>query len=289
MTIAFKYIGKRIDDFLKTKEYDLQRTAKINVSSDKVNWSLENKLNPDGAIDSELDVSHRFDRETLSLKTSTTKAPKFEVKSKRFESKFDLKACIQDPTLELNICQQRAKYTLCCDTTYDWANQNCEAELALSYSGVDRMVLGTKMVAKREGGKPLEVSDYNVGVQFNRNADQTFAVTTEKQFKKVKVGAEFQVRDSYRGFAQVSYQTADEETSPLGYSVGVQRNISDTASVRGVVRSDQTMSVLYGNNFTDSGVCAKVAANFDFTKEASQRASLQWKVIFGTGSASCCK
>jgi len=289
MTIAFKYIGKRIDDFLKSKEYDLQRTAKINVGSDKVNWSLKNTLNADGAIESELDVSHRFDRETLSLTTSTTKAPKFEVKTKRFESKFDVKASVQDPSLELNLCQQRPKYTLCADTSYNWANQNCEGKLAVSYSGVDRMVLGTKVVAKREGSKPLEVTDYDIGVQFNRNADQTFAVTTEDQFKKVKVGAEFKVRDSYRGFAQVSYQTKDEESTPLGYAVGVQRNISETASVRGVVRSERTASFLYANNFTDSGVCAKIAANFDFTKEASQRASLQWKVIFGTGSAPCCK
>ena len=123
-------------------------------------------------------MSHRFDRETLSLKTSTTKAPKFEVKSKRFASKFDVKASVQDPSLELNLCQQRAKYTLCCDTSYDLSNQNCEGTLAVSYSGVDRMVLGTKVVAKREGSKALEVTDYNVGLQFNRNADQTFAVTT---------------------------------------------------------------------------------------------------------------
>jgi len=289
MTIAFKYIGKRIDDFLKTKEYDLQRTAKICVSSDKVNWSLENKLNGAGAIESELDVSHRFDRETLSLKTSTTKAPKFEVKSKRFKSKFDLSASVQDPSLELKLCQQRPKYTLCCDTLYNWSNQNCEGTLAVSYSGVDRMILGTKVVAKREGQKAIAVTDYNVGLQFDRNADQTFAVTTEDQFKKVKVGAEMKMRDSYRGFAQVSYQTSDEESSPLGYSVGVQRNLSDTASLRGVVRSNKTMSVLYANNFTDSGVCAKIAANFDFTKEPAQRANLQWKVVFGTGKGPCCK
>jgi len=287
MTIAFKYIGKRIDDFLKAKEYDLQRTAKICVSSDKVNWSLENKLNRDGAIESELDVSHRFDRETLSLTTSTTKAPKFEVRTKRFQSKFDLKASIQDPLLELKLCQQRAKYTLCLDSAYNWSNQNCEGQLALSYSGVDRMVLGTKVVAKRQGDKALQVTDYNVGLQFNRNADQTFAVTTEDQFKKVKVGAEFKVRDSYRGFAQVSYQTADEQK--LGYSVGVQRNISDTASVRGVMRSDRTLSMLYANNFTDSGVCAKIACNFDFAKEPAQRANLQWKVVFGSGKGPCCK
>jgi len=292
MALPFKNIGKRINDFLKPKEYQLNRTAKINVSSDKVNWSLENKLNKDGAIESELDVSHKFAKDTLSLKTSTTKAPKFEVKTKRFESKCDVKASIQDPKLEINLCQRRPKYALCFDTTYDWSNQNCDGELALSYAGIDRMLLGTKVKVERsQKQQQLGVTDYNVGLQFNKSPDQTFAVTTENQLTKVKVGAEFQVRDNYRGFAQVSYNTAQDENNnaALGYSVGIQRNISKTACIRGVFRNDQTASVLYSNNFTDSNVCAKIAANFDFSKDPSQRASVQWKVVFGGGKKPCCK
>jgi len=292
MTLPFKNIGKRINDFLKPKEYDLNRTAKINVSSDKVNWSLENKLNKDGGIDSELEVSHKFDRDTLLLKTSTKKAPKFEIKTKRFQSKFDLKASIQDPKLEINLSQKRAKYALNVDTKYDWSNQNCDGEIAVSYSGIDRMLLGTKVKVERsQKEQNTGVTDYNVGLQFNRNKDQTFAVTTENQLTKVKVGAEFQVRDNYRGFAQVSYNTAAEEkdNGPLGYSVGIERKISPTASLRGVFRNDQTASVLYCNNFSESNVCAKVAANFNFNADPAQRASLQWKIIFGSGGKSCCK
>ena len=80
-----------------------------------------------------------------------------------------------------------------------------------------------------------------------------------------------------------------DNNGPLGYSVGLQRDISKTACVRGVFRNDQTASVLYSNNFTDSKICAKVAANFDFAKPPSQRASLQWKIVFGSGGKSCCK
>jgi len=295
MALPFKNIGKRINDFLKPKEYELNRTAKICVSSDKVNWGLENKLNKDGAIESELAVSHEFNQDTLSLTTSTTKAPKFEIKTKRFESKFSLKGSIEDPKLELNACQRRPKYAVCFDTTYDWNNQNCDGELAVSYAGIDRMLIGTKVKVERsQKQQTLGVTDYNVGLQFNRNKDQTFAVTTENQLQKVKVGAEFQVRDNYRGFAQVSYNTGQEEKDnnkgPLGYSVGLQRDISNTACIRGVFRNDQTASVLYSNRFTDSNVCAKVAANFDFSKPPSQRANLQWKIVFGSGVGNkpCC-
>merc|ERR1712083_1251022 len=134
------------------------------------------------------------------------------------------------------------------------------------------------------------VTDYNVGVQFNRNPDQTFAVTTENQLSKVKVGAEFKVRDNYRGFAQVSYDTQEESSADsMSYSVGVQRDISKTAKIRAVYRKDMTASVLYSNDFTDSNVSTKVAANFDFAKDPSQRASLQWKIVFGSGAKPCCK
>ncbi len=106
----------------------------------------------------------------------------------------------------------------------------------------------------------------------------------------MKVGAEFKVRDNYRGFGQVSYNTGQEEkgnNGPLGYSVGLQRDISKTAHVRGVFRNDQTASVLYYNRFTESNMCAKVAANFDFAKPPSQRAQLQWKIVFGSGGKDC--
>jgi hypothetical protein len=293
MALPFKNIGKRINDFLKPKEYKLNRTAKINVSSDKVNWSLENKLNGNGAIESELEVSHQFDQETLKLITSTIKAPKFEVKTKRIQSKFDVKASVQDPKLEINLCQKREKYALCIDSTYDWSNQNCDGEVAISYAGIDRMLLGAKAKVERsQKQQTLGVTDYNVGLQWNRNEDQTFAVTTENQLQKIKAGAEFKVRDNYRGFAQISYNTGAEEkdNGPLGYSVGIRREMTNTSHIRGVFRSDQTASVLYANNFTDSNVCAKIGANFDFTKEPSRRASVEWKVVFGCGdSKSCCK
>lgn len=283
MALPFKYIGKRINDFLKPKEYALDRTAKINVSSDKVDWSLENTLNKDGAIESELNVSHQFEKDTLSLTTSTTEAPTFEISTKRFASKFDLSANVQDPVIETNFCHKRAQYAVCVDASYDWSNQNMDGEVALSYAGIDKVLLGTKVKVEQSQKMPaFGVTDYNIGVQFNRNSDQTFAVTTENQLSKVKVGAEFKVRDSYRGFAQVSYDTQEESSADsMSYSVGVQRDISKTAKIRAVYRKDMTASVLYANDFTDSNVSAKVAANFDFTKDPAQRASLQWKIIFG--------
>jgi len=292
MTAPFKNIGKRINDFLKTKEYDLDRTAKINVSSDAVNWNLENKLNKDGAIESELGVTHRFDRDTLTLTTSTTDAPKFEIKTKRFASKFDAKASIQDPEIEVNLCQKRPKYTLCLDTSYDWNRSHCDAAFAASYGGIDRILMGFKAEIKKEGPNAMELSDHNIGLQFDRNDDQTFSVTTENKFQKVRVGTECQVRDGYRGFAQVFYDSAakGDNARNMGYSVGIQRKISDSTTLRGVVRDNKTASVLYTNRFKDSGVCTKLAANFDFAKPPAERANLAWKVVFGCGTPKgCCK
>merc|ERR1712099_179488 len=96
--------------------------------------------------------------------------------------------------------------------------QDCDGEVAISYAGIDRMLLGTKVKVERsQKQQTLGVTDYNVGLQFNRNSDQTFAVTTENQLQKVKVGAEFKVRDNYRGYAQVSYDTnAKDDADSMG-------------------------------------------------------------------------
>ena len=114
----------------------------------------------------------------------------------------------------------------------------------------------------------------------------------ENKFQKVKVGADCHVRDGYRGFAQVFYDTAakGDNARNMGYSVGLQRNISKNTFIRGVFRDNKTASVLYSNNFADSGICTKMACNFDFTKPPAERANLAWKMVFGCGSASsCCK
>jgi len=267
----------------------LDRTAKITVNSDDVNWSLENKLK-NNAVESELGVTHRFKQDTLTLTTSTTDAPKFEVKTKRFASKFDAKASIQDPEIEVNLCRKQPKYTLCLDTTYNWNKPNFESAMAASYV-YDRMLMGIKVELQKKGDNAMQLSDHNIGLQFNRNAHQTFAVTTENKFQKVKVGADCHVRDGYRGFAQVFYDTAAKGDSArnMGYSVGLQKNISKQTCIRGVVRDNKTASVLYSNNFTDSGVSTKLACNFDFTKAPAQRANLAWKVVFGCGKGGCCK
>ena len=142
-------------------------------------WSLENKLNKEGAIESELNVSHQFEKDTLSLTTSTTAAPKFEIDTKRFDSKFKLKANVQDPVVEANLCHRRPKYAVCVDASYDWSNQNMDGEVAVSYAGIDKILLGTKIKVEQSQKVPaFGVTDYNVGLQFNRNEDQTFAVTT---------------------------------------------------------------------------------------------------------------
>merc|ERR1712176_461065 len=127
-----------------------------------------------------------------------------------------------------------------------------DGEVAISYAGIDRMLLGTKVKVERsQKQQTLGVTDYNVGLQFNRNSDQTFAVTTENQLQKVKVGAEFKVRDNYRGYAQVSYDTQEESSADsMSYSVGLQKDISKTAKMRGVFGKDMTASVLYSNNFS---------------------------------------
>lgn len=46
-------------------------------------------MNGEGKVESTLSVSHKFDTETLKLKTSNVKNPKFTVNSSRFKKYFN--------------------------------------------------------------------------------------------------------------------------------------------------------------------------------------------------------
>lgn len=278
-------IGKCVTDFLKRETYQLNRTAKICVISDKVRWCLENVLNSKGAVESELCVSQQFEKESLSLTTSTKKAPKFSVKTNRLQKYCDFKIDLQDPTLKFDFCFDKKKgFAVCANTTYDWSNQNCDGEVAFCYSGLDRILIGAKVNIDRKKDKPLSVSNYNIGFQFCQNADRTFALTTKDSLSKISAGSDFAVRDGYRGYAQVTYDTALQENN-MSFAFGVNRTISDNSSISGVYYSDQTASFLYANNFTKNNICTKLGCNFDFKQNPADRARIEWKIVFGE----CCK
>ena len=136
-------------------------------------------MNGEGKVESELSVSHSFDKETFKLKTSTVKNPKFTMLSTRFDKYFRSEMSVKDPELELNLSHEKPKYTAKFESSYNWNTHQCKGNLGLVYTGVDKFVFGAMGELDRPSkNDPVAPSDYGLAIEFRRNQDQTFAVTT---------------------------------------------------------------------------------------------------------------
>jgi len=90
----YSNINKKVKDFFEDKNYNLNRALKFEIKADKLKWSLENKLLPDGAVERELKATNEIDLDTFTLTASSKNNPKFEWNSKRLADYFDLSTTV---------------------------------------------------------------------------------------------------------------------------------------------------------------------------------------------------
>ena len=96
----------------------------------------------------------------------------------------------------------------------------------------------------------------------------------------VTAGAQFKVRDNYTGYGRVSLDRKKDENA-VGWAVGVEHQLTDNQTVTGVYRGSNEASLQYRNISTGGKWDARVACNADFNKDAANRYSIEWKIVFG--------
>jgi len=128
--------------------------------------------------------------------------------------------------------------------SYDWKVSGWEAESSVCYLGFDKFALGAKVsVDQPAKDKNIGVKDYNVKFEWQRNAEQTVVLQTEKKLSTVKLGGFATLRENYVGFAQVDLDR--NNMKKLGWEAGIEKKINDTSSVTGIFRQGNYASVLY--------------------------------------------
>lgn len=75
--------------------------------------------------------------------------------------------------------RQKEKFSVKLESKYNWNTKQCKGALEFAYVGLDKFVMGAMAELERAGeNDPVGLSDYGVGVEFQRNPDQTFSFTT---------------------------------------------------------------------------------------------------------------
>jgi len=278
MARSYCSLGKTISDFLDLDTYKLNRQATINVEAGDVSWSLKTKLQEDGKVDSDLTVKHSFPNETISLTTSKNKNPLLSIDSKRFKF-FPHVLKIQDPEFRLNYVKKDVKYNVNVDTSYNWNDHNCDAEIGAVYNLNSNLNAGVSVKVERPNSNAkVAVSDYNVAFEYNLQPNKTIALTTETRTQVINVGGQVGFRQNYTGYGQVNFNRIN---NALGWALGLKYGINEDSHVSGVYRDNGVASLLYYSYLPTNHVQTNLGFNYDFTKKPAERATLEWKLIFG--------
>jgi len=287
----FSSIHKKVKDFFDTKNYDLQRTFKVNVRGDKSEWSLENKLTDNGKIESELKATNEFERDSIAFTASNKEQqqgkkeiPKLEWKTKRFNNYFDLTTTVKPETIEIDHKRSQGKFNLQAITKYNWHEGKCFLTFSPTYVGIENLTVGAKFNLIRDE-KNNYTQEYDLGFQYDVNRNQLWSLVTEESMKKVKVGGSLKF-DNTSTFAEFIYDltppsanTNTENKPPSSYSVGVNHTLSDVSSVSVICRQDFSTALLYNLEFPKNKVNAQVGLNIQSTNKIPSKYALGWKLI----------
>ena len=105
-------------------------------------------------------------------------------------------------------------------------------------------------------------------------------VFREDRANSLIAGAQFKVRDGYTGYGRVSFDRSKNDNA-VGWAVGVDHQLNENQTLAAVYRSNSEASFQYSNNNPSQKWDAKVACNADFNKDAANRYTLEWKIVFG--------
>jgi len=286
----YSSIYKKVKDYFDDKNYDLNRTFKVNVKGDKTEWSLENKLLNDGKLESELKASVEYDQDTYTLTASNKdpekdkdkENPKFEWKTKRFGNYFDLATTLKQTNVEFEVKKPVSQFNVGVKSKYDWDLHKCTLGLNGTYVGVENLTVGTNINVERDSTNNYK-QDYDLGAQYEVNRKQIYSLLTEKGMAKLKAGAIFKF-DRASAYAQYIHvlkpdqkKDAKADSNKDTWSFGLQQTLNDVSSISFVLRHDFSASLLYSMDFPKNRVNAQVGLNYSqFEKEKN---TLGWKVV----------
>jgi len=285
----FSSIHKKVKDFFDTKNYDLNRTSKINVRGDKAEWSFETKLTNDGKVESELKATNEFERDSITFTASNKdpqndpkkENPKFEWKTKRLENYFDLTTTVKQNIVELDHKKSQGKVNLQVITKYNWTDHKCYFTFSPTYVGIENLTVGAKFNLERDYNNQY-TPQYDLGFQYDVNRNQLWSLVTEESMKKVKVGGVLKF-DSTSAFGEFIYDLSTnvktDNTKSSTYSVGLQHTFSDVSSGSLVFRDGYTGALLYNLDFPKQRVNAQLALNLAPFSSKSPKYALGWKLV----------
>jgi len=238
--------NKRAKDLWKKKKFAFNRTLEVNVDKkNNINWKAEHVLKDDAVPSSKVVLKQAEEGlGDLELEWGSRACPKFTLSTREICADSKVELCVEGSDCgNLEVEYGQDQWAANVNAKYSGANLTVDAQASVAW---EKITFGVGGVLDTSDGT---LSESNVGVRLDQDADRTYVLRSQDKFNKLEVAFYNKVsKDSEIG-AQVNI---DMNKGKIGAELGGSYVMDENTKLRYAVNSDANVQLAYEYKFSNN-------------------------------------
>jgi len=247
MTLTFLTdFNKRAKDLWKAKKFQFNRSLEVNVDkNNSINWNAKHVLKDDAVPESTVTLNQKEDGlGELELEWGSKACPKFTLKTKELMADSAVELCVEKgDTGNLKVEYGQDQYAAKVNAKYAGSNLTLEGEASVKW---EKITFGVHGVLDASDGT---LSEKNIGVRLDQDADRSYVLRSQKQFNNLEVAFYNKVSKESEIGAQVNI---DMNKGKISAGLGGSYKMDGTTKLRYSVNSDANVQLAMEHQLSDN-------------------------------------
>lgn len=253
--------NKRSADLWKKKKFVFNRTLEVNVDKgNSISWEGKHVLKGSDGPDSKVTMTQEEKGlGKLKVEWGVAGNPKFTLNSKELADDLEVELCVEGSDKgNVEFTYGQDPFSAKCNAQYADEKMVLDTQLSFAY---DKVTFGLQGVLDTQDGN---LSEYNVGVRLDQDADRTYALRSQDKFNELNVAFYYQVsKDSEIG-TQID---VDMGKGRVGIQAGGSYKLDSSSKLRYNLNSKANLGLAYEYKF-NKNVSGAVGCNYSLTDNA---------------------
>jgi len=230
-------------DLWKAKKFQFNRSLEVSVDKkNSINWKADLSLKDDAVPSSKVTLKQSEENMgDLELEWGSRACPKFTLSTKELGvDKVEL--CVEgSDTGNVEVEYGQEQWAANVNAQYAGTNLTVEAQASLAW---EKITFGVHGVLDTSDGT---LSEHNVGVRLDQDADRTYVLRSQNKFNKLEVAFYNKVSADSEIGAQVNI---DMNKGKIGAELGGSYVMDANTKLRYAVNSDADLQLAYEYKFS---------------------------------------
>jgi len=236
--------NKRAKDLWKAKKFQFNRTLEVNVDKkNNINWKATHELVDDAVPSSKVVLSQAEENfGELELEWGSRCCPKFTLTTEELAKDSKVELCVEgSDTGNVEVTYGQDNWAANINAQYAGTKLEVEGQASVSW---EKITFGVSGVFDTSDAK---LTQGNVGVRLDQDADRTYVLRSQKNFDKLEVAFYNKVSTDSEIGAQVNI---DMKKGKIGAELGGSYVMDPSTKLRYSVNSDADVQLAYEYKFS---------------------------------------